>query len=318
MITEQEKIVRESQGYDLGFELNGKKYWLNTNEWSAEKEKRFRKETGLCTLREGTGNKNLVVYDPEFFEVGSHDKHRYLHYKWSQRLNIPQPINMSSGYNMFLGCEDKHLDLSNWNVSDVVDMSYMFNLCEDLELISLEEWNVSNVISMSQMFADCSTLKSLPIAGWDTSKLKDMSYMFCNCRNLINLELGNWNVSQVDDVFGVFLGCSNISELDLSNWDLGHVKSCYQMFRDCFSLVSLNISNWNIKELEYMDSMFFDCRNLTDLNLAGWGNLHTEYTYSVFGGCEELYLKYSTKDDEELLHKIITDSNNNLSTMNLF
>lgn len=157
MITEQERIIRESQGYDLGFEYNGKKYWLNTNDWSEDKEERFRQETGLCTFREIRGNKNLVIYDPGYFEVVE----KRLHYKGIQEENIPQPINMSSCYEMFHNCEELiSLDLSDWDVSKVVDTVAMFFGCAKLDALNLGDWKVSDGRFPAFMFFGCKNLIS--------------------------------------------------------------------------------------------------------------------------------------------------------------
>ena len=129
MITEQKRILRKSQGYDLGFEYNGKIYWLNTDTWDEDKEAMLFKKIGLRSFREGTGNKNLVIYDPEYFEATED----YLYYKNNQQDSIPQPINISSAYKMFHTCTNlTSLDLSNWDVSNVRDMNYMFYNCKNL------------------------------------------------------------------------------------------------------------------------------------------------------------------------------------------
>ena len=36
MITQEEKIIRQAQGYDIGFEKDGKKYWINSSTWNKE------------------------------------------------------------------------------------------------------------------------------------------------------------------------------------------------------------------------------------------------------------------------------------------
>ena len=56
----------------------------------------------------------------------------------------------------------KSLDgLSNWNVSNAIDMSEMFRECEHLEDISgLSNWDVSNVNDFQGMFCGCSLIVS--------------------------------------------------------------------------------------------------------------------------------------------------------------
>ena len=63
---------------------------------------------------------------------------------------------------MFSDCDDLDCDLSNGDVSNVKDMSYMFQFCYDLNC-DLSSWNVSNVLDMRDMFYGCN---KLTIPSW--------------------------------------------------------------------------------------------------------------------------------------------------------
>ena len=47
------------------------------------------------------------------------------------------------------------LDLSDWNTSNVTDMSYMFYSCESLEELNISTWDTSSVTNMRSMFDEC-------------------------------------------------------------------------------------------------------------------------------------------------------------------
>ena len=48
------------------------------------------------------------------------------------------------------------LDLSEWDISNVTDMSYMFKNCYKLkDIIGVWDWNVSKVTDMEDMFFNC-------------------------------------------------------------------------------------------------------------------------------------------------------------------
>lgn len=178
MITEQERIIKRSQGYDIGFEQNGKKYWINSDAWDGEKEERLFQETGLRTLREETGNKNLVLYDSNFFEAIS----GVLHYKSCVEKDIPQPINMSSAFQMFFRLSGiQSLDLSDWDMSNVVAINRMFQDCNDLLSINLSSWDTQSIITTSRMFLGCSSVESINLDNWNVQSLKYMDYMFFEC-----------------------------------------------------------------------------------------------------------------------------------------
>jgi surface protein len=61
----------------------------------------------------------------------------------------------------------------------------------------LSGWNVSNVTNMSSMFE--STVFNQPLSGWNVSNVTNMSSMFgCNiAETLFNQDIGNWNISGV-------------------------------------------------------------------------------------------------------------------------
>ena len=80
-------------------------------------------------------------------------------------------------------------DISNWNTSNIIDMSCMFEGCSSLSTLpDISNWNTSNVIDMSSMFNGCSSLSSLPdISNWNTIKVTDLSHMFSKCSSLSSL-----------------------------------------------------------------------------------------------------------------------------------
>ena len=123
--------------------------------------------------------------------------------------------NMVSFYNKktYSGIFDytffKYIDISDWDVSNVTDMSCMFFRCEELESVGdLSKWDVSNVTNMSKMFFSCELLKSVgDISKWNVSNVTDMIRMFCWCKSF-NQDISNWDVSNVTDMTAVFCGCS--------------------------------------------------------------------------------------------------------------
>ena len=92
--------------------------------------------------------------------------------------------NIDSFYNedkgIFEETRFKYIDISDWDVSNVTDMSYMFFACEELKSVGdISSWDVSKVESMISMFSHCKTLTSVgDLSNWDVSNVKYMSYMF--------------------------------------------------------------------------------------------------------------------------------------------
>ena len=66
---------------------------------------------------------------------------------------------ITSTINMFHYCKNlTSIDLSNFDTSSVINMSYMFFNCTSLKSIDLSDFDTSSVINMSDMFGLCTSL----------------------------------------------------------------------------------------------------------------------------------------------------------------
>lgn len=94
--------------------------------------------------------------------------------------------NINLFYDGSIGIFEKtkfeYIDISNWDVSNVEDMSFMFYKCEKLKFVGdLSDWVVSSVNDMYSMFDNCKKLKSVGnLSDWDVSGVKSMTWMFNN------------------------------------------------------------------------------------------------------------------------------------------
>ena len=107
---------------------------------------------------------------------------------------------------IFEGTKFKYIDISDWDVSNVTDMSCMFYGCKELKSVGdISKWDVSNVTDMWYMFAFCEKFNQ-DISKWDVSNVTDMRSMFYVCKKF-NQDLSEWNVSNVTNMVGMFDGC---------------------------------------------------------------------------------------------------------------
>ena len=99
--------------------------------------------------------------------------------------NIYSFYNKNKG--MFNGTKFKYIDISDWNVSNIVSMFGMFSNCKELESIGdISDWHVSKVTRMGYMFFGCKKLKSIgDISYWDVSNVTYMLHMF-RCSGIEN------------------------------------------------------------------------------------------------------------------------------------
>lgn len=178
--------------------------------------------------------------------------------------------------------------LDKLDMSEVNNMSDMFDNCQSLKELDLSTFNTSKVTDMSAMFNDCYNLTKLNLSNFDTSQVTDMNLMFAECSNLTTLDLSNFKTGQVTDMAFMFLDCNKLQKLDLSNFDTGNVTNMSNMFNNCNSLTHLDISNFNTSKVNSMQGMFVSCSNLADLNVASFDTGNVTNMNGMFKNCTNL------------------------------
>ena len=117
-------------------------------------------------------------------------------------------------------------DLSHWNVSNVTDMSFMFNNYNGV-IGDLSHWDTSNVTDMGSMFRYYNGVIG-DLSHWDTSNVTDMSGMFINYNGVIG-DLSHWDTSNVTDMSWMF-GFSSASVSGLNTWNTRKTTDMSNMF----------------------------------------------------------------------------------------
>ena len=77
---------------------------------------------------------------------------------------------------MFYEISYFNYDLSDWDVSSVTDMQWMFTYAHAFNQ-DLSKWDVSRVANMGAMFAGASAFNQ-DLSKWDVSRVTDMQWMF--------------------------------------------------------------------------------------------------------------------------------------------
>ena len=72
--------------------------------------------------------------------------------------------------------------------------------------IDISNWDVSNVTDMGFMFCNCVYFNQ-DISKWDVSKVSDMEYMFYRCKKF-NQDLSDWDVLNVRNKDNTFKHCA--------------------------------------------------------------------------------------------------------------
>ena len=141
-------------------------------------------------------------------------------------------------------CSLNHID-----VSRMTNFQWLFNDNKTLEKFDgdISEWDVSNVEDMSYMFAECNiTFKNTDLSGWNVSKCKSMAWMFEDIQfdpnSEYNYDLSGWDMSNVDCINGMFHN-SNFNSDSICQWDVSNITKMYKTFARC--KFNQDLSSWD-------------------------------------------------------------------------
>ena len=271
----------QNKNGNLTFELEGKTYSLNVN--SSEEREIIKAEVNSNSVakydwfKEGTGKEHWVLYNTEMYEIRSFCNIVYLHYIKNSNLTPTIPINATSCYKMFYNCESlTQLDLSNFNTSNVVNMSEMFAGCSKLIQLDLSNFDTKRVTNMAALFNNCQALDQLDISSFDTSQITDMGAMFAYCLSLKNLDLSNFNTRNVTTMSWMFEHCEKLTTIYISNkWSTDRVINSMNMFKECCSLSGFSPEKTDIKMAKHMEQEGY-------LTLKKQNNNITNLTKGIF------------------------------------
>lgn len=137
-------------------------------------------------------------------------------------VTSPEIIPLSVGWNEF-----QDLEYGFWFDS-------LSNISKFIEKIDLSEYETSNIVDMSIMFNNC--YYDIDLSKFDTRNVTNMCCMFACSSNLVELDLSSFNTSKVEYIQCMFGGCTSLISLDLSNFDARSFKDYGYMFVDCNKL----------------------------------------------------------------------------------
>ena len=149
----------------------------------------------------------------------------------SNPLNWSFPILSSmKGAFSFMNNFNQVLGASNWDVSAISDMSWMFSAnykMTDSAVAGLNTWDVSGVTDMQYMFHESSVINVPGIANWNTHNVTNMSNMFLYTK--FNEDISSWKTSKVTNMENMFYGASDFSQ-NIRVWDVSSSVNVTQMF----------------------------------------------------------------------------------------
>lgn len=239
--------------------------------------------------KENTGNKNLILYDTEQYEVRNFDDIKYLvlnnklmdvktflcvRRDFKGKLHLP--INASTCSFMFVDINVSEIDLTEFDTTNIVDMDYMFLEADLGDCFSLGSptnaqantpdrniltLNTEGVTSMSGMFKDCK-VKHLDLNSLRTHNVTDFSDIFCSCNDLIDLNVDGFDTSNAEDFHGMFQGCIKLTQLNVKHFNVDNVLHMSCLFSKCLRLKVIDLESWNFSQVSDANEMFVYCEKL--------------------------------------------------------
>ena len=177
-----------------------------------------------------------------------------------------------TGSGLLSGLSDvKQIDVTNFDISHVTDMTNMFSGDTNLtEITGLSTWNVENVTSMNSMFAGDTALTNLDLSNWKPLYVTNMAAMFKGCSGLKSITL-NWGQStnNVQNFSEMFRGDSSLTEVKgLSDWKVSNATNLTWMFTDDSALESMDLSKWDTSKVTDLSNLFNGDTALQTVNMS--------------------------------------------------
>lgn len=180
------------------------------------------------------------------------------------------------------------LDLSEFNLQGVVDMSRAFSKCLAME-IKVNWKSADSLINISNMFDSCTWLENVDLSELKLRRIRNMSGLFCNCMRLKNINFGNQKFNKENyDISRVFCGCQGLRTIDTKAFSGVSILKAESTFENCISLEKIDLSPMNMYNILYTEKMFRGDESLREIV---YGNMNTHAVRNMnymFEGCRNL------------------------------
>jgi len=149
------------------------------------------------------------------------------------------------------------LPIGTWCVGEISDFSHLFSAERNGNAATFDEdisaWNMSRALDLSYMFSGALSF-SQDLSEWDISSCRNISHTFASTQSF-NGDITTWDTSSIVDMSGIFFKSLRFNR-DISSWNIDAVETMEASFYEALSF-SQDISSWRPQKVLNMNSMFF-------------------------------------------------------------
>ena len=201
-------------------------------------------------------------------------------------FNLGNSSNLS--YMFYNAKEITDIMLPSRNIgANATDMSHMFDGASKIPTINASNFSVANAVDMSYMFASMSELTGLNLSTWMTGNVTDMSYMMANCKKITSLTLPEEaELAHVTNISYMFNNIEDITTLTVPAF--AAVTNMEGAFKGMNDLTNLTLPDNFIGNVTSIKSLFEGCANIKELNLTTWNTQYVIDMSYLFKDCTNL------------------------------
>ena len=205
--------------------------------------------------------------------------------------------------------ENKDIDVSILDSSNVTDMSYMFANTFSLmnsKIVNLESLDFSKVKTVNNMFANSLVSGAFDLSGKSFPELTTTDRMFYDTGSITSIDMSNVDMPKVTDAKYMFSlkSTNKTTSINLTGMNMPNVTDVNNMFYYCKNITSLDVSGINFSKVTNANYLFGQCTTLADvigeIDLSSLTNgLYSSSSGQPFYKCyalETIYIKNIYKD----------------------
>ncbi len=182
--------------------------------------------------------------------------------------------NVSNMSNMFNICKSE-INIDGWDTSSLTNADYMFNyFTNNNKYLDLSVLDFSNVTKVKYMFNGCNIdyvdVRNINIdltkLNWDAYSGPEFFYSVTGT----TLDLSNWTLDSSMTSLKRLCYWVNCKEVNLTNWKTTNITNMDSMFYYCSNLVRLIMPDWDMTNVTTANTnnFFHSCSKLNYIDLS--------------------------------------------------